>query len=272
MHYFVTDETNNAFVPSKFFIYGGLVLTNEQFVQVHDEVGQVRIEAGYRRGDSFKFHTRARPAHVSLDDAKAAKKSVVDALERLGVRMIVYVILHDISQGQTDAVRTNWALNTVTWAYHRLLAREGATGIVLMDRADVQHTHEVTLFQHGIEPAPGNFVPVDDRILLFGMTSDGASNVSSAVDIALGGFRYCVNAAVGDGSQVVATDIFPPLAKIIWGIDVNGTKYLRNYGFHAMPKTEIRSAQFQARYTDLYDKLDQYSGNNSEDEMDDGGE
>lgn len=267
MHYFVTDETNNGFVSQKFFIYGGLVFTDEQFVQTHHAVESIREKHGFQRGDSFKFHTHSRPAQVSIANAKLAKKELVEKLEELGIRMIVYVILHDIAQAQTDEVRTNWALNTVTWAYHRLLERENAGGLFLMDREDAQHQHHGRLFQHGTMFQGRSAVPVDDRILMYGMTSDGASHISSAVDIAIGGFRYCVNAAGGDGSEVVAADIFPPISRIIWGIEVGDTKYLRNYGFHSMPKTAIRQAEYRERYAELYSKLDEYSGSNSEDQV-----
>jgi len=263
MHWYVTDETNSSFVAGHFFIYGGLVMTDEQVLQVTDAVTTIREKYGYVRGDSFKFHTRSRPTQVSVDDSKAAKRELVEALENIGVRMIVYVILHDIASAKTDEVRMNWALNTVTWAFHRLLEKEDARGVFLMDRADEQHAHLANLFQLGIDVA-GKRVPVDDRIIMLGMTSDNASHLSSAVDIALGGFRYSVNAASGDGSEAVAADIFPPLARIIWSQNFRGTDYLRNYGFHSMPKTEIKSGRFKAMYTDLYAKLDGFTGSNSE--------
>lgn len=268
MHYFITDETNNAYVADKFFIYGGLVMTDEQMIELHKAIEGIRTQFGFQPGDSLKFHTRSRPEHVTIENAKAAKEAVIAALERLGIRMIVYLIHHDIASAQNDEVRTNWALNTVTWAYRRLLVREGARGIMHMDRADEQHVHLARMFGSGLLMQDGRSVHVDDRIVLFGMTSDGASHVASAVDIALGGFRYCVNAAGGDGRDVVAADIFPPLARIIWGIEVGGVKYIRNYGYHPMPKGEIRSTRFKAKYDELSEKLNEYAGN-SENEVED---
>lgn len=263
MHWYVTDETNNNFVSGNFFIYGGLVLTDEQVLLVTDAVAEIRQKYGYVRGDSFKFHTRSRPAAVSISDSKKAKKELVETLERLGVRMIVYVILHDIAKAQSDEVRMNWALNTVTWAYHRLLEMESARGFFMMDRADEQHAHLAELFQLGID-IDGKRVPVDDRVIGLGMTSDNASHLSSAVDIALGGFRYCVNAAVGDGSEAVAADILPPLARMIWSHEVGGVKYVRNFGFHSMPKGTIKSTRFATIYDGLYQKLNTYTGGDSE--------
>lgn len=263
MHWFVADETNNDFVDGQFFIYGGLVMTDEQFLAVSQRVAEIRAQYGYLPGDSFKFHTRSRPSQVSIEQSKAAKKDLIQALEGFGVRMIVYVILHNIARAQTDQVRMNWALNTVTWAYHRLLESDGAVGVMMIDRADEQHAHFAELFQRGID-VDGTRVPVQDRVKFFGMTSDNASNISSAVDIALGGFRYCANVAGGEGtSQIVASEIFPPLSRILWGVMRGDTTYLRNYGFHPMPKTEIKSDKFRQKYQQLYVSLAEYSGSDS---------
>lgn len=65
MHYLVTDETNNGFVSQKFFIYGGLVFTDEQFLRLHHAVEAIREKFGFQGGDSFKFHTHSRPERVS---------------------------------------------------------------------------------------------------------------------------------------------------------------------------------------------------------------
>ncbi len=44
-------------------------------------------------------------------------------LEELGVRMIAYVILHDIAQKKSDEERMNFALNTVASRFHALLLK-----------------------------------------------------------------------------------------------------------------------------------------------------
>jgi len=264
MHWFVTDETNNDFVAGAFFIYGGLVVTDAQLQEIHTAVEAIRTKYGYLPGDSLKFHTRSRPAQVSVADSKAAKQAVVEALERIGARLIVYVILHDIAQHQSADTRQKWALNTVTYAYYRLLAEENAGGVFLMDRDDDQHTHLASLFQSGPQMSDGRYVSVSDRIFLFGMTANNASHLSSAVDIALGGFRYCVNAAGGSGTEIVASEIFPPLTRMLWGKEVGGTKYIRDRGFHPMPKTEIRSYAYKQIYKNLYAKLNEYSGDDSD--------
>ena len=269
MHWFVTDETNNDFVSGTFFIYGGLVVTDSQLQEVHTAVQAIRSKYGYLPGDSLKFHTRSRPTQVSIADSKAAKREVIEALERIGARLLIYVILHDIAQSQTPDTRQKWALNTVTYAYYRLLIEENAGGVFMMDRDDEQHTHLASLFQNGPKMADGRHVAVSDRIFLFGMSANNSSHLSSAVDIALGGFRYCVNTAGGDGAQVVAGEIFPPLARMLWGREVGGTKYIRDRGFHSMPKTEIKSSSYKRIYKNLFEKLNAYSGGDADTPDDD---
>jgi hypothetical protein len=261
MHYFIADETNTAFVSGHFFIYGGLIVTDAQAQDIHVEVKRIRAKFGYLAGDSFKFHTRARPEQVSIEDSKLAKTELVESLERIGARLVAYVILHDIAQ-HTDALeRMNWALNSVTWTFHRLLAAENAGGLMIIDRDDTQIAHLEHLFQNGISVG-GRQIAVDDRIMLFGQTSDNASNLSSAVDITLGAFRYCTNTAMGAGSDVVAANIFPPLTRMLWGNEDAGVKRVGGYGFVARP-VAIKSAAFGAKYDDLRTRLGEFSGSDT---------
>jgi hypothetical protein len=254
VHWYVADETNNDATPGQFFIYGGLVIREDQFSGVDRLVSEIRHKYGYEAGNQFKFHTRSRPEQVSIEQARLAKQELVEGLGALDVRMIVYVILHDIAQPQN---RMNFALNTVVWAFHRLLEAESATGVMLIDRDDERHAHLAGLFQHGLT-IDGNVIPVSDRVKFFGMTSDNASNVSSAVDITLGAFRFCVNAAGGEGNDAVARDIFPPLAKLLWQVEERGVSRVGGYGFYSRPAT-VQVRAYREKYSHLFEALAEYS-------------
>lgn len=258
MYTFITDETNKNPVAGQFFIYGGLIASDAQLVDVHNAVAKIRTKYGYLQGDSFKFNTRSQPAQVSIEASRAAKQELVEQLRSIEVRMIVYVILHDIAMKKAESEVMNYALNTVASSYHRLLVSEAAYGTMIMDRADDQHGHLERLFQHGIE-IDGWSMRLDDRILSFGMTSDNSTHLSSAVDVALGAFRYCVNAAGGSGNEVVAKSIFPPLARMIWGVEKDGKRVLGGYGYIARPE-EVRVPGYAAKYSDLTTALNFYAG------------
>lgn len=261
MHLFLVDETNRDYVENHFFIVGGLVFRPDQIAAVDAAVATRRVQAGFRPGDSFKFDTNARPRYVDAAQHREAKKDLVADLEQIGVRMIVSVVLHDLAANQDYDTRMEWALNTLAGAYCRLLESDGAIGMMLMDRDNDRFDHLEYLFQHGMKMWTGNHIPAADRIKLFGMTNDNASNLSSAADIALGAFRYCANTAVGNGREPVAREMFPNLANIMWSV-VDGAGNLRigGYGYHPRPKREkIGSPEMLQRYDDLAAALASYS-------------
>lgn len=258
MHLFLVDETNRDFVANHFFIVGGLIFTEAQIEQADAAVVAIRQKYGYERGDSLKFDTNTRPDHVSVEDSKAAKQEVIATLEALGVRMIAYVILHDLCANQSYDVRMNYALNVLVSAYDSLLHDEKSIGSMLIDRDNGRFDHLEYLFQHGLKFQTGSHRQVDGRIKLFGMTNDNASHLSSAADVALGAFRYCVNAAGGWGKDAIARAMFPSLAEIIWGRERGGVKRLGGYGYHAYPKS-VRKEEFKLLYNALADGLNKYA-------------
>lgn len=269
MHWYVTDETNTQ-DDARFFLYGGLVLTDEQVVEVHAAITRIRLQYGYRAGDSLKFQTSSRPAHVSIEDARSAKDDVLRALETIGVRMIVNVTHWGVGRGQGIETTTQWAINTVMWAYHRLLSAESAKGLVSVDRIEPAYgfAHLQGLFQTGLT-FPTGAVSLTDRIVYFGMASNNASHLSSAVDIALGGFRYCVNAAAGVGKGDIAQQIFPTIARLLWSHRLNGKNYIGGYGLLMRP-IDVRAHTYASECSDLRVALAGYA-NASADEQPEAG-
>jgi len=260
VHSFVIDETNKNSTAGQFLIVGGLVFRPKQMVKVHDAVEKIRLKYGYRDGDSLKFQISARPAHVSIQDATAAKKAVIKKLGKYKVRMITYVILHDIAASSSEQERMKMALNTLAWGYHRLLKSDDADGMMLIDRDDQQHPHLVSLFQNGLSVERRNLV-LRDRIRFFGMTANNESHLSSAVDIALGGFRFCVNTAGLDeahSAHMTANSIFGPLSSLLWSEKRGVTRRIGGFGFHARPKS-VRVQRYQEQYDELRQKLSEYS-------------
>jgi hypothetical protein len=260
MYTFLVDETNKDAGQGEFFIVGGLVFREDQVSDVHAAVARQRRLAGYRPGESFKFETNSRPAHVTIEQHREAKRELISDLSDLGVRMIVSVVLHDLCRNQTYDERMEWALNTLAGGYRKLLLDEGETGIMLMDRDNDRYDHLEYLHQHGLRIFTGNHVRVDDRIRLFGMTSDNASHLSSAADICLGAFRYCANTASGRGREPVAREMFPNLAKLVWA-KPNSQGELRAGGLGYLPRPKrqhIAVSWMRDRYDNLADGLNSY--------------
>lgn len=261
MYTFLVDETNKNFQSGYFFIVGGLVFRQDQVDLVDESVRKHAYDAGFRPGDSFKFSTSERPQHITPQQHSAAKAAVVSDLREIGVRMIAAVIMHDIAKPKGYETQMNYSLNTVARAYHKLLCAENATGMMFIDRDNDRYEHLETLFQTGLEFQSGSKQLLNDRIRMFGMTSDNASNLSSAADIALGSFRYCVNVAAGEGKEEVARQIFGDLSRIFWGaVDGTGKFIIRDYGYHPQPRIEkVRKPDHKQRYLDLSKSLAEFS-------------
>lgn len=259
MHLFLVDETNAGYVPDKFFILGGLAFTDEQIHLVDTAVKARRAEYGYNNGDSFKFNTHTRPEQVSIKDFRLAKQSVISDLKEIGVRLIVTVVLHNVAGQEPDRLM-EWGLSNVAASYHKLLVSEDAQGFMLMDRDNQRYDFLESFHQHGFDYS-GSRKSVQDRVLLFGMTNDNASHLASATDIALGAFRYCVNAAGGDGRDEIAKSMFGDLAHILWAReDADGIRIATGHGYIPSPRpSEVRVDKYRERYVRLASALQGYA-------------
>lgn len=261
MYTFLVDETNKNYESGHFFIVGGLVFRPDQVDLVDESVRKHATAAGFKAGDSFKFSTSERPQNITPQQHSIAKAAVISDLRSIGVRMIATVIMHDIARNRGYETQMNYSLNTVARAFHKLLSTESATGMMFVDRDNDRYDHLEELFQTGLKFPNGSNQELSDRIRMFGMTSDNASNLSSAADIALGSFRYCVNVEAGKGKADVARNIFSDLSRIFWyGVDENGKLVVNGYGYHPQPRIDsVRNPTLQQRYYDLSTSLTQFS-------------
>lgn len=259
MYLFLVDETNAGYVPDKFFILGGLVFTQEQIRKVDTVVKARRKEFGYRNGDSFKFNTHTRPEHVSIENFRLAKQAVISDLKEIGVRLVVTVVLHNVAQKNDDRLM-EWGLSNVAASYHRLLSKEDAHGFMLMDRDNKRYDFLESFHQHGFDYS-GSRKSVQDRVLLFGMTNDNASHLASATDIALGAFRYCVNAAGGEGRTNVAASMFRDLSQLLWGVkNAEGVVHAAGYGYLPSPEpSTVWVGEYREKYERLAEALQEYA-------------
>jgi hypothetical protein len=68
---------------------------------------------------------------------------------------------HDIARGVTIGQRNEYALNTVLWAFHRLLRLEDEHGIAILDQLRPQERYVVSrLNSDGLKMVDGRTVPL----------------------------------------------------------------------------------------------------------------
>ncbi|SRR6266550_266292 len=249
MHFLFTDETNLPNDPTaNFFAYGGLIIPPGKLTDLHGEIAQIRVAAGYRPEDQLKFQTSARPAHVSLDQCAKAKNDVVELCTRLGCRFIAYVVLHAIAKKRPIEEVITWGASHVIGKFNYFLSTVPADGVVVLDRLPQASEYSLLTekFTSGLTFPDGQQVTLD-RIKLFASSCTNASHASSAMDIVLGSFRYCINQPK---NVPAARKMMSNITKLIWCERNGDDLYPFERGLIFRPK-DIKVEAYRKEYDDL---------------------
>jgi len=249
MHFLFTDETNLPSDPAaKFFAYGGLIIPPGKLSDLHSGIVEIRQAAGYRPEDEFKFQTSARPAHLSIEQCTTAKNKVVELCAHLECRFIAYVVLLAIAKTRTTAELVSWGASHVIGKFNYFLSTIAADGVVVLDRLPgaSEYTLLTDRFTKGLTFPDGSQVTLD-RIKLFASSCSNASHASSAMDIVLGSFRYCINQPK---NVPAAKTMMTNISKLIWCEREGEKLYPFERGLIFRPK-EIKVAGYKKEYDDL---------------------
>jgi hypothetical protein len=243
-----TDETNIAASDAaKFFVYGGLIVPGDALVPLDAGIAKIRAEAGYQPLDELKFDTRARPKTVAIGTATAAKDSVIKLCIDLGCKFIAYVVLHSIARKQHERM-VQWGASHVIGRFNRYLAEHEDYGICIVDRlpAGAEYQFLTEKFCCGLQ-FPDDDPVILDRIKLFASSCSNASHASSAMDIVLGAFRYCIN----DPRNVdAAKAMMVSVTRMIWHVREGDQIHAMGRGLVFRPK-EVKVASYKAEYEAL---------------------
>jgi hypothetical protein len=260
MYVLMTDETNlNPGAKSRFFIYGGLVFPVDTLSALDALVAGIRSRHGFSPADQFKFSTHTRPPQVTIDEWSTAKEEVILGCLQLGVTFIAYLILHDIARNRTRDELVGFGLNTILHLFGiKFLDEHDADGMVIVDRLPLGQDYDFlrTKFRDGLTIEPSGAQINLPRIKLYASTCDGASHASSAVDIVLGAFRYCVNRT---GDTPVPQRLFPYLARMMWHRKAGDTRYIRDYGLALRPRSVLRP-EYRSEYDALVQRFASLAG------------
>lgn len=256
MYIMFTDETNNRPTKdSKFFIYGGLFFSIDKLPLLHEKIEDIRKDAGYKPGDIFKFDTRARPEHVSIEKSTEAKRRTIELCNETGCKFIAHIILHDIIQNQDPVQQVRWAADYVIGRYHKYLLEVNESGIVAVDNLpnSTEFQYLINKFSSGLALPDESNISLE-KILLYTSTRVGASHLSSAMDIVLGSFRYGVNNPTNIDA---AKSMMKQVTNMMWAIEHNGERYVANRGLIIRPKIEtIRKNEYKIEYQELIKRIE----------------
>lgn len=253
MKVLLTDESNlNPSDEVRFFAYGGLVVDSTRVASLSAAIAGIREGLGLQPEEQLKFETRARPKRIEVAQYTAAKAAVIDACIEHDCRFLAYLILHDIARNRTQADLVEFGINTTLLLFDKMLVEDDEHGLVLIDRLPSGRDHDYLKdkFQQGL--AGEDWSLSLGRIALFGVTADGASHLSSAVDIVLGAFRFCVNKPE---TSAAVREMLPKVMVLMHSRkDARGVALVRESGLALRPK-EIRIGAYRQEYDDLLAKL-----------------
>jgi hypothetical protein len=257
MYWLFLDETNTSPEAGPFFIYGGLAIRSEKLPDVHHMISDVRTEYGFSDTDQFKFSTRTRPEAMPVESWREAKSQALERAHSIGVDLIVYAVHHQIARKE---YAQTYALNQLISSFDKIyLERVDDFGAVCIDR--VEEDFGFKYFRETFRTPftyPSGWQSKADRVIHYSMSCDGASHINSLVDLAIGGMRYCMNAAMGNGKDEVAEQIMRSLAKLLWAPrERNGKRYLLDYGLILRPQN-VEVPAYREDYKRLIEKLSEY--------------
>ena len=178
--------------------------------------------------------------------------------------MIVYVVLHDIAKNKPQEEVMSMAYNSLFAHFDsKFLVAHNSKGVVCIDRGKDQFVFSYLQDKHqqGVTYVDGNAHQLE-RIMHYSVTTDGASHLSSLVDIALGGFRFCVNLSKQPNKEVkqaLANSLLKPLSKALWSGDYNGQRQVTGFGYLPHPRGEIRIESYKEKYKTLAEDLQRWS-------------
>jgi hypothetical protein len=255
MYILLTDETNLPADPgAKFFVYGGLFFRIDRLPDLDRVISRIRRDHGYQPGDELKFETNARPDHVTIQQARDAKHLVVHACLDIDAQFIAHVVLHSIARNRTQDELISWGANTVIGKFNHYLDEQGDYGICVVDKLPINADHRYlsNKFSFGLELPGGERVSLT-RIKLLASTCINASHASSAMDIVLGSFRYCIN---NPANLDAAKEMMVNVTRLIWHVRDGDNIRAMERGLIFRPKLEnILVAEYRREYNALLEHI-----------------
>lgn len=254
MHILFGDETNDrATQDEEFFIYGGLILSENQAVGVHRGMLDIRREYDLGHHEPIKFDTNAAGAvRLGRDRWTEVKARVLDLLNEIDAKFVAYCVHHDIAAGQTVQTRNEWAIGAVLYRFNQFMYTEVQdSGIVVLDTPDIDRLSIARINDEGLTFSEDAEAAPLDRIIAFTQAHIEWSHCLSACDVLLGAFRYCTNRPRNEVSREMARSVAPR----IWTREAaDGKHYAGDFGLILRPiLANIHSGSIKDDYQRLLD-------------------
>ena len=246
VYLFIGDESNATADEGEFFIYGGLMLSDDQAIRIHQRMVELRRQHQLGVDDRVKFTTHARPAHVSIDDWRDLKAAVLDALVEVEAVFMAYYVHHRIADPQGIPTRNRWAVEAILYRFQLFLREVDDFGFATFDNIEEADLRRYDLARINTEGLTFDGATVAlDRIVGLARSHVEWTHLLSATDVALGAFAYTTNHPERDAT----VNMMRRVSRLFWGHQAaEGIRYIGERGLIRRPQA-IRAPDIAARYT-----------------------
>lgn len=173
---------------------------------------------GFPAGSVLKSASASRPAGCTLEQHKIAKNNVFDVLVRDGLKFFGYAYFNSGKENNSSKNQI-FGFNTLLGKFNDFLTKRDDVGVVYVDRIQGKVNDYQDIFSYFEEKfQKGNLYPSDDyrpldRILSYGLTNYGSSQISAANDLLTGGLRYIINEENHEVRKLLLKKIIPCMAQ-----------------------------------------------------------
>jgi len=247
MYLFYTDESNLDPAAGEFFVYGGIAVPTDAASQLSEALEKARSQAPLPAQALLKFGPK--PTELDWEAFNALKQAYLDSAASVGCVFIVSTLLHKIAPSPDVARR--FEINRALYYFDCLMHRRSDFGLVLVDRfSDSQIDAQLReRFSIGVTGLPYTDPYRLTRVLGFHYSCIGQSHFSSLIDIAIGSFRYAVNAfSQGGPTRLATARSLLALLSPLFLRNINGE--VSTISLHFSPDT-VRVPAYRARYDAL---------------------
>jgi hypothetical protein len=216
-------------LPNPFLLYGAVTIPWSVASELSKRLDRIRREAGYPFDLPLKWSWQGGP--VTPEAHAQAKSALLRALRELGVHLFVSLVHRRIAAGVAEADQATWfAANGVLRAVDRFLSDSDGRGLVVLDRFTSAHDFAEEKATLGLVYPNLSARVALPRFFSFSVGSSKSSLISSAVDVALGAFGYCLNVENREAVPEVSSLVMPLVAR-----DAGGNAGLYGVTFYPMP-------------------------------------
>ena len=198
-----------------FFVYGGLLIPLDALASLDARLATLRATAGFP--DSVPLKWVAPGGQITPATHARAKEQLLDALVASGCELFVSLTPAAVAKGaraRDQALR--FGANGVLRAVHEVLVERDGRALITIDQfpgtspiSFIEEKGSIGLIYPGTK---ARLEPLD-RMVGFCSTSAKAGRIGSLIDVALGGFAYCLDPGGRGKVGQIAPKVMPLVSR-----------------------------------------------------------